>query len=68
MLPGTPHERHALPGHLQFRDDPSGLVFAEVDNDHASATICLQGAHLVIVKVATATHDAPLPRGGRGWG
>jgi len=47
MLPGTPHERHALPGHLQFRDDPSGLVFAEVDNDHASATICLQGAHLV---------------------
>jgi len=41
MLPGAPHERHALPGHLQFGDDPSGLVFAEIDNAHATATICL---------------------------
>jgi D-hexose-6-phosphate mutarotase len=46
MLPGTPNERHALPGHLHFRDDPSGLVFAEIDNAHATATVCLQGAHL----------------------
>ncbi len=32
---------------LRFRDDPSGLVFAEIDNTHATATLCLQGAHLV---------------------
>lgn len=38
--------RHAQPG-LNFRDDPCGLVFAEIDNALASATICLQGAHLV---------------------
>ncbi len=38
--------RHAQPG-LNFRDDPGGLVFAEIDNPHATATICLQGAHLV---------------------
>lgn len=47
MRSGTPHERHALAGHLHFRDDPSGLVFAEIDNAHATATVCLQGAHLV---------------------
>lgn len=39
--------RFAIPGHLSFRDDPSGLVFAEIDNAHATATVCLQGAHLV---------------------
>lgn len=38
--------RHALSG-LNFRDDPSGLVFAEIDSPQATASICLQGAHLV---------------------
>lgn len=38
--------RHAQPG-LVFRDDPSGLVFAEIDSTQATASICLQGAHLV---------------------
>ncbi len=36
---------HGLPG-LRFREDPSGLVFAEIDNAQATATVCLQGAHL----------------------
>lgn len=40
------NDRFALPD-LVFRDDPSGLVFAEIDNAHATATVCLQGAHLV---------------------
>lgn len=38
--------RFAQPG-LRFRDDPSGLVFAESDSPQATASICLQGAHLV---------------------
>jgi D-hexose-6-phosphate mutarotase len=45
----TAHElnqRHAVAG-VYFRDDPSGLVFAEIDNAQATATVCLQGAHLV---------------------
>lgn len=40
------NDRFAQPG-LVFRDDPCGLVFAEIDNAHATATVCLQGAHLV---------------------
>lgn len=38
--------RFNLPG-LGFRDDAGGLTFAEVDTPQATATICLQGAHLV---------------------
>lgn len=38
--------RFVQPG-LGFREDPSGLVFAEIDTALATATICLQGAHLV---------------------
>lgn len=40
------NDRFVQPG-LNFRDDISGLVFAEIDNAHATATVCLQGAHLV---------------------
>ncbi len=60
--------RHALPG-LLFRDDPSGLVFAEIDSPQAMASICLQGAHLVtwrpkdqaepVVWVSAAARFAP---------
>lgn len=60
--------RHALPG-LLFRDDPSGLVFAEIDSPQATASICLQGAHLVtwrpkdqaepVVWVSAAVRFAP---------
>lgn len=40
------NSRFALEG-LSFREGPGGLVFAEIDNAHATATLCLQGAHLV---------------------
>ena len=40
------NDRYGLPGEVEFRDGPDGLVFAEVQNDLAKATLCLQGAHL----------------------
>ena len=39
--------------HLSFRDDPSGLVVAEISNAQASASLCLQGAHLMTWKPRT---------------
>lgn len=33
--------------HLNFSDDASGLVVAEISNAQASASLCLQGAHLM---------------------
>ena len=32
---------------LTFREDPSGLIVAEINNAEATATLCLQGAHLM---------------------
>jgi D-hexose-6-phosphate mutarotase len=43
----TLNSRFGLPGQLQFRDDPGGLTFAEIDNGLCTATLCLQGAHIV---------------------
>lgn len=39
--------RHGIAGQLSFRDDPGGLVFAEIDNAGGRASVCLQGAHVV---------------------
>lgn len=36
-----------LKQHLNFRDDISGLTVAEISNSQASASLCLQGAHLM---------------------
>lgn len=36
-----------IPGHLSFREDASGLVVAEITNPQATASLCLQGAHLM---------------------
>jgi len=44
-LLNTMNERYALPG-LNFRADPGGLLFADFDNAQATASLCLQGAHL----------------------
>jgi len=40
------NDRYGLANEVEFRDGSDGLVFAEVQNDMAKATICLQGAHL----------------------
>lgn len=36
-----------IKGQLNFRDDASGLVIAEISNAQATASLCLQGAHLM---------------------
>ncbi|HYR05749.1 MAG TPA: D-hexose-6-phosphate mutarotase [Gallionella sp.] len=36
-----------IPGQLDFRDDASGLVIAEISSPLATASLCLQGAHLM---------------------
>ncbi|HEY9199394.1 MAG TPA: D-hexose-6-phosphate mutarotase [Gammaproteobacteria bacterium] len=39
--------RFGIPEQLRFKDMPGGLVIAEIDNVHATASIALQGAHLM---------------------
>ena len=41
------NSQFGIKGQLSFRDDASGLVVAEIDNDQATASLCLQGAHLM---------------------
>ena len=36
-----------IKGVLNFREDASGLVVADIDNAQATAVLCLQGAHLM---------------------
>ncbi len=36
----------AIANHLQFIEVDSGLIFAEINNAHATASIALQGAHI----------------------
>ena len=56
--------------HLNFREDASGLIVAEISNDQASASLCLQGAHLMTwrpksqaVPVVWLSRDAKLAAG-----
>lgn len=46
MNPADLNSRYGLPS-LTFAEGPGGLVFAEIDNAGGSASICLQGAHIV---------------------
>jgi len=59
-----------IEGQLGFREDESGLIVAEIDNEFASASLCLQGAHLMswrpkhqIVPVVWLSRDAKLAAG-----
>ncbi|MBI3222926.1 MAG: D-hexose-6-phosphate mutarotase [Nitrosomonadales bacterium] len=59
-----------IKGHLSFREDGSGLIVAEIDNAQASASLCLQGAHLMTwqprsqkVPVVWLSRDAKLAPG-----
>jgi len=40
------NQRFAIAGHLQFIEVDGGLVFAEINNKHANASIAIQGAHI----------------------
>jgi glucose-6-phosphate 1-epimerase len=55
---------------LEFREDASGLIVAEIRNDQATASLCLQGAHLMTwnpvsqsVPVIWLSRDAKLAAG-----
>lgn len=57
-------------GHLVFREDASGLVVADISNAQATASLCLQGAHLMTwqpgsqaVPVIWLSRDAKLVTG-----
>lgn len=57
-------------GQLSFREDASGLIVAEIDNARGSASLCLQGAHLMTwqpksqaVPVVWLSDDAKLAAG-----
>jgi len=57
-------------GQLKFRDDTSGLTIAEITNKQATASLCLQGAHLMTwqpksqsVPVVWLSRDAKLAAG-----
>lgn len=59
-----------IDGQLDFREDSSGLIVAEIDNALASASLCLQGAHLMTwqpgnqtVPVVWLSRDAKLAAG-----
>lgn len=41
------NQQFGITGQLSFRDDASGLVVAEFNNAQATASLCLQGAHLI---------------------
>jgi len=59
-----------IDGQLSFREDGSGLVVAEISNPQATASLCLQGAHLMSwqprsqsVPVVWLSRDAKLAAG-----
>lgn len=41
------NERHAIPGHIRFATGPGGLPVAQIENAHASASVCLLGGHVL---------------------
>jgi len=41
------NKQFGIGGQLNFREDASGLIVAEIDNEKATAKLCLQGAHLM---------------------
>jgi len=59
-----------IDGQLSFREDASGLIVAEISNTQATASLCLQGAHLMTwqpksqpVPVVWLSRDAKLAAG-----
>jgi D-hexose-6-phosphate mutarotase len=59
-----------IKGQLSFREDVSGLIVADIHNAEATASLCLQGAHLMTwqpksqaVPVVWLSRDAKLAQG-----
>jgi len=66
----TLNKQFGIDGQLAFREDASGVIVAEIKNAQASASLCLQGAHLMMwqpvdqtVPVIWVSRDAKLAAG-----
>src|SRR4030067_3295608 len=64
------NKQFGIMGRLSFREDASGLIVAEINNAQATASLCLQGAHLMswrpknqAVPVVWLSRDAKLAVG-----
>lgn len=64
------NSQFGIDGQLMFREDTSGLVIADISNAQATASLCLQGAHLMTwqprsqaVPVLWLSRDARLAAG-----
>jgi D-hexose-6-phosphate mutarotase len=64
------NKQFGIDGQLGFREDASGLIVAEINNEMATASVCLQGAHLMswrpksqAVPVVWLSRDAKLAVG-----
>lgn len=64
------NSQFAIEGQLSFHEDASGLIVADIQNAQASASLCLQGAHLMTwqpksqtVPVVWLSRDAKLAQG-----
>jgi len=64
------NKQFGIKGQLGFREDASGLIVAEIDNNTATASLCLQGAHLMnwrpknqAIPVVWLSRDAKLAAG-----
>lgn len=64
------NRQFGIGGQLSFSEDASGLIVAEIDNAQATASLCLQGAHLMTwrpksqaVPVVWLSRDAKLAAG-----
>jgi glucose-6-phosphate 1-epimerase len=47
MLITELNQRYAIANHIQFKEGEGGLAMAEIANQHATARVALQGAHLM---------------------
>jgi glucose-6-phosphate 1-epimerase len=47
MLITDLNQRYAIANHIQFKEGEGGLPLAEIANEHATARVALQGAHLM---------------------
>ena len=45
--PAALNAHHGIPGQLEFKEGPGGLVVAELSNDQGAATVALQGAQVM---------------------
>ena len=64
------NKQFGIDGQLSFSEDASGLIVAGIDNAQATASLCLQGAHLMswrpksqVVPVVWLSRDAKLAAG-----